>query len=183
MEDTWNTRAVRAEIRAEHHVRIEHRDQAAEVARARGGKESVHDLSLPALVLIRCGDACHLHAPSRPTRELPRGRRRLLDHGCDLLKGQLEHVVQDERQPLRRRQRVEHDEQRQANRVRQQRLLFRLTRSFKGDQRVRQPVAQRVLGVSSPGTQHVQADARHDRRQPAAKIGDLGWVRAAGSQP
>jgi hypothetical protein len=42
--------------------------------------------------------------------------------GGDLVEGQIEHVVQDEREPLSGSERVKHNQQREADRVGQQRL-------------------------------------------------------------
>ena len=49
-----------------------------------------------------------------------------LDHRRDLLERHGEHVVQHERQPLGRRQRLQHHQQRQPDRVGQQRLVLRV---------------------------------------------------------
>ena len=75
-------------------------------------------------------------APRRCTRRLraareltSRGRRASDDRG-DLLERHPEHVVQDEGEALGRCQRLEHDEQREPDRVGQQRLVVRVAVRF-----------------------------------------------------
>jgi len=50
-------------------------------------------------------------APTCAARELPGRRRRPVDDRGDLLERHPEHVVEDEGEPLGRRQRLEHDQQ------------------------------------------------------------------------
>ena len=66
------------------------------------------------------------HAPAGAGRELGGGVLRSAHDRRDLGERQVEHVVQHESQPLGRRQPLEDDEQRRADRVGQQRLLFRV---------------------------------------------------------
>jgi len=63
-----------------------------------------------------------LHPAACAARELPRGGRGALHDRCHLVEGHGEHVVQHEREPLGGGQRVEDDEQRQPDRVGQQRF-------------------------------------------------------------
>ena len=70
-----------------------------------------------------------LDAAAGAAGELARRLGRAVDDRRDLVEGHGEDVVQDEREPLGRRQRLEHDEQRQADRVRQQRLVLRVVPS------------------------------------------------------
>ena len=65
-----------------------------------------------------------LHPPARAARELPRRGGRAAHDGCDLVERQVEHVVQHERHPLGGRQRLEHHQQREPDRVGQQRLVL-----------------------------------------------------------
>ena len=51
----------------------------------------------------------------------------------DVRKRHAEHVVQHERQPLGRSERVEHHEQRKPDRVGDQRLLLRVDAAFEAD--------------------------------------------------
>ena len=58
------------------------------------------------------------HAPDGGSAgELPRRGRGPIDHRTDLVEGDREHVVEDERQPFCRGEGVEHDQQRQAHRI------------------------------------------------------------------
>ena len=97
--------------------------------------------------------------------------------------GTREDVVEDEGEPFRRRERLEHDEQREADRVREQRLLLGVDLSSVLDDRVGQPAS-----VDSSGR------ARRDRRmsrqtrpttvvsQPPRFSIELSSVRASRSQ-
>ena len=107
----------------EHDIGGEHRDERLEVAAARRGQERVHDLPLfgERGVRDRRGGA---HPPAGAAGQLPGRRGRAVDDRGDLLERHREHVMQDERQPLGRAQRFEHHQQRQADRVREQRLVL-----------------------------------------------------------
>ena len=100
-----------------------------------------------------------------------------------------EHVVQDEREPLLGRERVEDDEQREADGVGHQRLALGLRGRAAGavagrlHDRLRQPRADVLLAARAAGAQHVQRDARDDGRQPAAEVVDGVVVAAAQAQP
>ena len=65
-----------------------------------------------------------LDAAARAAGELAGRRRGAVEDPRDLVEGHGEHVVQHEREPLGRAQRLEHDEQREADRVGQQRLVL-----------------------------------------------------------
>ena len=96
---------------------------------ARGGQERVDDLALPREVGVGLGAAPR-------TRRLPRlaswraasGVRSTI--GAISSNGIAEHVVQHEREPLGGRERLEHDEQREPDRVGEQRLLLRVASSI-----------------------------------------------------
>jgi hypothetical protein len=60
------------------------------------------------------------HAAPRAARELPRRLCGTADDRRDLLERHREHVVQDEGEPFRRRQPVEHDEQCEPDRIREE---------------------------------------------------------------
>ena len=68
------------------------------------------------------------HPPAGPAGQLARGGGRAADDRRDLVERKVEHVVQDEGQTLGRRQGVEHDQQRQPDRVGEQRLVRRIDR-------------------------------------------------------
>jgi AcrR family transcriptional regulator len=112
-----------AGVRTEDDVRVEHRDQRIEVARPRGGQERVHNPALlgQAGVLPERGAA---HAPPAAARELPGRVGTSTRDGADLVERHREHVVQDERQPLGRGQRLQHDQEREPDRVGDQRLVL-----------------------------------------------------------
>jgi hypothetical protein len=64
------------------------------------------------------------HAPARAARQLLCRVRRPSHDGPDLVERHGEQIMQDERQAFGGRQRVEHDEQRHADRVREHRFAF-----------------------------------------------------------
>ena len=108
----------------EHDVGVEQREQRVEVAAARGREEGVDDLALPAQIGVR-------RRRSRPARGAGRGWRAAGPRPAsaptmrrDLVERHGEHVVQHERQPLGGRQRVEHHQQREADRVGQHRFVL-----------------------------------------------------------
>jgi hypothetical protein len=87
--------------------------------------------------------------------------------------------VQHEGESLRRRERVEHDEQREADRVGQHRLVLRLGPALG----VRPVQLQRLLAARAPATQHVQAHPADDRGQPAAEVVHAGGPGVLQAQP
>jgi hypothetical protein len=92
--------------------------------------------------------------------------------------------VQDEREPLRRGQRLEHYEQRQPHRVGQERLVLGVGAVERIDDRVGDTyVIQRVLASCLARAQHVERHARHHGRQPSGEVLDLAGVGAAEAQP
>ena len=115
-----------AGVDAQHDVGVEHGDEGVEIAPTRRQEEGVDHLALTREIGVGRRYVGALHAASGPAGELPRRRGGPTDHRGDLLERQLEHVMEHERQPLGRGQGVEHDEERQADRVGQQRLLLGL---------------------------------------------------------
>jgi hypothetical protein len=122
-----------------------------------------------------------LHPPPRPARQLPRSRRRLPDDRRDVLERYGEHVVQHERQPLGRRQRLQYDEQRKADRIRLHRFELRIGYVDIGERGG--VVADGLLGMATPQPQHVQADPPDHGRQPAAEVLDGVGVGATEPDP
>jgi hypothetical protein len=112
----------RAAVDAEHDVGVEHRDQRVEGSVARSGEEGVDQLSLAGKIDVRHRGA--LHPASCAARELPCRGGCAPDQRSDLVERDGEHVVQHEREPLGRRQRLEHDEQREPDRVGEQRFVL-----------------------------------------------------------
>jgi hypothetical protein len=131
-------------IRAQHDVRVQHLEQRLEVAVARGREERVDDSALSLEVGVG-NRRLALDAAARTAGELPCRLRRAVDDRRDLVEGHGENVVQHEGEPLGRRQRLQHDEQRQADRVRQQCLVLRVGPVGAVDDRVGQANAERLL--------------------------------------
>ena len=90
--------------------------------------------------------------------------------GRDLLKGHIEEVVQDESKPFGGIQCVEHDEQRETNRIGQQRLVFGIASISVAHDRLGRILSQRLLASGGARTQHIEADTRDHCGQPAAEI-------------
>ena len=83
--------------------------------------------------------------------------------------------MQDKREPLGRRQRLQHYHQRGADRIREYGLLFGV------DAVVLDPclgVVEWVLAPHSAGAQDVQADPRDDGGQPGAQVAYVADVAA-----
>ena len=95
--------------------------QRLEVAAARRREKRIDDRALtrPVGFHLRVGA---LHPSAGAARELSGRRRRAADDGRDLVERHAERVVQHEREPLGRREEIEHDEQRGPDRVGEQRL-------------------------------------------------------------
>jgi hypothetical protein len=93
--------------------------------------------------------------------------------------------VQHERQPLGRRQRLQHHQQRQPDPLGQQRFLLRVGLVLAADDRVGQVHGrvQRLLAPLPARAQHVQAHPRDHPGQPAAEVVDAAGVGAAEPQP
>jgi hypothetical protein len=87
--------------------------------------------------------------------------------------------VQHEREPLGWRERLEHDEQREPDRVGQQRLVLGIGPVGGIHDRIGDADADRLLAPPRARTQDVQRDARNDSRQPRAEVLDLARVGAA----
>jgi hypothetical protein len=162
---------------------VQQGDEGIEVTPACGGEERVDHRTLPGRVGVGSWQAGTLDPTACPAGELLGRRRSPADHGRDIPERHLERVVQDERQPLVRRQRVEHDQQGQADRVGQQRLLLGLGFPLLADDRVGQVHGEWLLAPVVAGTQHVQADAGHDHCQPPAEVLDVFGTRSAQPQP
>ena len=91
--------------------------------------------------------------------------------------------MQHEGEPLGRRQPVEHHEQREPDRVREERLLLGVVPVGAGRDRLRCSRVDRLLPARLAGPQHVEAHARDDRRQPSAEVVDARGISAAQPQP
>ena len=155
-------------VGAQHDVGVEDGEQRVEVALAGGREERVDELGLPQPVGVR-SHVLSLHPASRAAGELPGGRCAAPDDRRDLVERHGEHVVQHEGDALGGRQRVEHDQQGEADGVGQQRLLLGIGRRG-GDRRPARARRGRTAprGRDRARLQHVQAHPRDDRGQPAA---------------
>jgi len=107
---------------------------------------------------------------------LARGGGRLAHDGRDLVERHREQVVQHEREAFGGGQRVQHDEQRRAHGIGQQRLAF-------GVDAADDLLGQRLLAAGPSGAQDVQAHAGDDRGQPPGQVVHTGRVRAVQPQP
>ena len=166
-------RALDAEVLAQNDIRIEHRDESIEITAARGREEGIDHLALTRQVGIGSGDLGALDPAPGPAGELSRRLGRPIDHRRDLVERQLEHVMEDEGEPFGGGQRVEHDEKGQPDRVREQCLFLGLSRAVLADDGVGQVLLEELLAASVARAEHVQANARHDRRQPAVHVVDV----------
>jgi hypothetical protein len=79
--------------------------------------------------------------------------------------------VPDERESLGRRQGLENDQERQADRVGEHGLVLGVEFSLTRDQRLR-PLLEGILAPRTPGTEHVERDPSDHRRMPAAQVLD-----------
>ena len=119
------------------------------------------------------------HSGACPACELLGGDRAAPNDAGDLGERHVEHVVQHERDPLSRREAIQHDEQRQSHRVRGECFVFRVdTAAWVRDCRDVCRV-QRFLLARGAGPQYVQADAGGHGRQPAAQVLHLPGLGAA----
>jgi hypothetical protein len=172
-------------------VRIEHRQQRLEVAPARGRQKRADQRLLVPLVGLR-GHPPELDPTTRAARQLPGRHRRAPHDRRDVVERKIEHVVEDERHPLGRRQRLQHHQQGDADRVGEQQLALGPRRqlgvggtgvSIGARDQVGRVAVGGLLAPGLAGAQHVQADARHHGRQPAAEVIDRTAVGPAEPQP
>ena len=91
--------------------------------------------------------------------------------------------MKDVGEPLCRRQRLEHDEQREADGVGEQRLVLGVDPVGGVDDRVGNVHVERLLASRPARAEHVQRDACDDGSQPGAEVLDLACVGAAEPQP
>ena len=143
--------------------------------------KGLDDLALPNEIGV--GRPAAAHAAPRAAGELPRRLCGTADDRRDLLERHGEHVVQHEGEAFRRRQPVEHDEQREPDRIREERFLLGAAPARAGRDRLRRVRGERLLAPRLARPQHVEAHARDDRGQPSAKVVDARGIGAAESQP
>jgi hypothetical protein len=88
--------------------------------------------------------------------------------------------VQDEREPLGGRERLEHDQEGEAHRVGEQRLVLRVRAVRPVDDRLRDVGSQRLLATDVARAEHVERHTGNDRGQPGAQV--LHGVRVRSAQ-
>ena len=132
---------------------------------------------------IRAGRCAAAHTAPRAAGELSRRLCGTADDRRDLLERHGEHVVQHEGEAFRRRQPVEHDEQREPDRIREERFLLGAAPARAGRDRLRRVRGERLLAPRLARPQHVHAHARDDCGQPSAEVVDARSIGAAQSQP
>lgn len=100
-----------------------------------------------------------------------------------LVEGHGEQVVQHEGDSLGGSQRVEYQEQRGADRVGQERVVFGVGPVRRARDRIGQMGTQRLLASRRARTQHVEAHPRDDRCKPSTQVLDAADVGAAEPEP
>jgi hypothetical protein len=106
-----------------------------------------------------------------------------LDHHGDLLERYGEHVVQHEREPFGRRERLQHHQQRQPDRVGEHRLLLGVAAVLRADDLVWCLRLEGVLAAPLAGAQRVEAHSSHHCGQPRTQVLHAVGVGAAEAQP
>jgi len=144
------------------------------------GQERVDQLPLVRQVGIS-GRSRSANPPAGAAGELARRVGRPLQDVGDLVERHGKHVVEHEREPLGGRQRLQHHEERDSDRVGKQGLVLRTC--VEADDRLELPRAARLPAAGAPRTQSVEADARYYGGEPAAEVRDRVGVRAAEPQP
>ena len=110
--------------------------RASKISAAGRGQIGVDDTALAVQIRSVRRRGGSFHPSAGAAGELPHRWGGAAHDGGDVVEGHVEHVVQDEREPLGRGQRVEHHEQCQADRVRQHRFVFGVAAVFVSDDRV-----------------------------------------------
>ena len=153
-----------------HDVGVEHRQQRVEVARAGGGEERVDDLALPRRSASGGGSAPRTRRRARlASWRAASGVRSTI--GAISSNGTANMSCSTNASRSGGRQRLEHDEQREPDRVGEQRLLLGVGAVVGA---TTAPAAGRrpVLGRGAARAEHVEADAPDHGRQPAAEVLD-----------
>jgi hypothetical protein len=157
--------------------------ERVKVTTARGGEDGFDNfLALDEIGVGSCNGPPHPAHCS--VRELCRRGRRALPHELsDLVEGHVEHVMQHERQPLGGSKCFEHNEQRLAHGVGQGCFLLGIDPVLSAHDGFGHERVNRLLAPPTAPSQHVQADAPHDRRQPSAQVRDTARIGAVQPQP
>ena len=171
----------RAGIGAQHHLRIEHGDECVDVAGPGRGEERVDEAAL--LGGIGCARRGHLalaHPAPAAAGELAGRGRRAVEDRRDLVERKPEGVVQDEGDPLGRREAFENDQHRQADGIGELRFVLGPDR----DDRVGyvHPV-ERILAPCAARPEDVEADPGQHGREPSADVLDVARVGTGQADP
>ncbi len=168
-------------ISAKRCSRIEQREQRREVSRPRGCEKRAHEFVVPLRHGITAG-GCAAHAAACAACELPRRLGRPSDDRGDVVKRHVEHVVQHKCNALRRRQRIEQDQQGHANRIGENRFFLGAFAGSDCDNVATRIIRRQVLAPACAPFQRIEAGARNNGRQPAFEIRNTRNVRAADAQ-
>src|SRR5262249_5753652 len=139
-------RAPGTAIDAQGDLRVEQLEQRVEVSLTRSSQKRIDEPLLLRQLDVRL-EARTLDAAARPARELARSVGATPDNRRDLVERHREHVVQNEREPLGRRKRLEHDVEREPDAVRDQRFVLRGRAVVDRDDRLRHPGADVLLAA------------------------------------
>ena len=169
-----------AAVHPEDDLGVEDPEQRVEVPGSGRRQERVDDATLDGHVGVRARRALADASPGA-TRQLTGGRGRLADDVGDLVERHGKDVVEHERQALGRRQRLEHDQERDPDGVGHDDVALRAVVQRRGHDRLRQPAAGVVLASRPARSEHVQADAADDDREPATKV--IGASRVPTIEP
>ena len=172
----------RALVGSHHHVGVEDGEERLEVAVARRGQERVDHFALALHVDVGNGRLA-LNAPAGPAGQLARRLGRPFDDWGDLVEGHRKDVVQDEGQPFRRSERLEHHEERNPDRVGQERLVLGVGPARTVQDHVGHVRLQRVLAPGAAGAQDVQRHPGDHGRQPGPQVLHLRGVGAVEANP
>jgi hypothetical protein len=112
----------RGRVRSDDDVGVEQAEERLEVAGLGRGDEGVHELPLTRERDVRGRRAGTANPLPGAAGELPRGGRRPFHDRGDVPEREPERIVEDECEALQRRQPVEDDEQRQSDRIGEERL-------------------------------------------------------------
>src|SRR5690348_4977422 len=105
-----------------------------------------------------------------PAGELPDRGGAALHHVRDVVEGRVEHVVEDERDPLRWAQPVEDDQHCQPDRVGQLGLLLWYPVLIGRAEPVGGEALERLLSPGLPRPKQVETDAADHSRQPGRQV-------------
>lgn len=123
------------------------------------------------------------HAPPRAAGELACRRGRPFNHGRDLLERDAEQIVEHEGDSLGRIQRVEHDEEREADRLGGHGFGFRIARGRRPGDRNGEVRGLFVLRARFARAQVIETHARGHGGQEAAQVRDLIDVGGRHAEP